>query len=139
MLIGEYQHTLDPKGRVNFPARLRESLGSTFIITKGLDNCLYVYSMEEWKVLEDKIRALPMSKSRNLQRFFFAGAAEAEPDKQGRVLIPAHLREYAVLTKYLTVIGASVRAEIWDSERYQSSCEELTSDSIAESMDELGF
>ncbi|GAA6513747.1 division/cell wall cluster transcriptional repressor MraZ [Merdimmobilis hominis] len=139
MLIGEYQHTLDPKGRVNFPARLRESLGSTFIITKGLDNCLYVYSMEEWKVLEDKIRALPMSKSRNLQRFFFAGAAEAEPDKQGRVLIPAHLREYAGLTKDVTVIGASVRAEIWDSERYQSSCEELTSDSIAESMDELGF
>ena len=139
MLIGEYQHTLDPKGRVNFPARLRESLGSTFIITKGLDNCLYVYSMEEWKVLEDKIRALPMSKSRNLQRFFFAGAAEAEPDKQGRVLIPAHLREYVGLTKDVTVIGASVRAEIWDSERYQSSCEELTSDSIAESMDELGF
>ena len=139
MLIGEYQHTLDPKGRVNFPARLRESLGSTFIITKGLDNCLYVYSMEEWKVLEDKIRALPMSKSRNLQRFFFAGAAEAEPDKQGRVLIPAHLREYAGLTKDVTVIGASVRAEIWDSERYQSSCEDLTSDSIAESMDELGF
>ena len=139
MLIGEYQHTLDPKGRVNFPARLRESLGSTFIITKGLDNCLYVYSMEEWKVLEDKIRALPMSKSHNLQRFFFAGAAEAEPDKQGRVLIPAHLREYAGLTKDVTVIGASVRAEIWDSERYQSSCEELTSDSIAESMDELGF
>ena len=139
MLIGEYQHTLDPKGRVNFPARLRESLGSTFIITKGLDNCLYVYSMEEWKVLEDKIRALPMSKSRNLQRFFFAGAAEAEPDKQGRVLIPAHLREYAGLTKDVTVIGASVWAEIWDSERYQSSCEELTSDSIAESMDELGF
>ncbi len=139
MLIGEYQHTLDPKGRVNFPARLRESLGSTFIITKGLDNCLYVYSMEEWKVLEDKIRALPMSKSRNLQRFFFAGAAEAEPDKQGRVLIPAHLREYAGLTKDVTVIGASVRAEIWDSQRYQSSCEELTSDSIAQSMDELGF
>ena len=139
MLIGEYQQTLDPKGRVNIPARLRESLGSTFIITKGLDNCLYVYSMEEWKVLEDKIRALPMSKSRNLQRFFFAGAAEAEPDKQGRVLIPAHLREYAGLTKDVTVIGASVRAEIWDSERYQSSCEELTSDSIAESMDELGF
>lgn len=139
MLIGEYQHALDPKGRVNFPARLRESLGTTFIITKGLDNCLYAYSLEEWKVLEDKIRALPMSKSRNLQRFFFAGAAEAEPDKQGRVLIPAHLREYAGLSKDVTIIGASVRAEIWDSERYQASCEELTSDSIAESMDELGF
>ena len=139
VLIGEFQHNIDAKGRIFVPARIREDLGEQFIITKGLDNCLYVYSMEEWKVLEDKIRALPMSKSRNLQRFFFAGAAEAEPDKQGRVLIPAHLREYAGLTKDVTVIGASVRAEIWDSERYQSSCEELTSDSIAESMDELGF
>ena len=139
MLIGEYQHALDPKGRVNFPVRLRESLGATFIVTKGLDNCLYVYSMEEWKVLEDKIRALPMSKSRNLQRFFFAGAVEVEPDKQGRVLIPSNLREYAGLTKDVTIIGASVRAEIWDSQRYEASCEELTSDSIAASMDELGF
>ena len=139
MLIGEYQHTLDPKGRVNFPARLRESLGSTFIITKGLDNCLYVYSMEEWKVLEDKIRALPMSKSRNLQRFFFAGAAEAEPDKQGRVLIPAHLREYAGLTKDVTVIGASVRAEIWDTAQYQALCSEVSADDVAAAMDELGF
>ena len=89
MLIGEYQHTLDPKGRVNFPARLRESLGSTFIITKGLDNCLlYVHSMEEWKVLEDKIRALPMSKSRNLQRFFLLGPLKREPDKQGWCSFP---------------------------------------------------
>lgn len=80
MLIGEYQHTLDPKGRVNFPARLRESLGSTFIITKGLDNCLYVYSMEEWKVLEDKIRALPMSKSATCSVSFLLG-----PLKRSRI------------------------------------------------------
>lgn len=139
MLIGEYQHSLDPKGRVNFPAKLREGLGAKFIITKGLDNCLFVYSEEEWKVLEDKIRALPVSKARGLQRFLFAGAVDVEPDKQGRVLIPANLREYAGLTKDVMVIGASVRAEIWDKDRWNQSCDDLTADMIAESMDELGF
>lgn len=139
MLIGEYQHSLDLKGRVNFPVKLRESLGESFIITKGLDDCLFVYSKEEWAALEDKIRALPMSKSRGLQRFLFAGAVEVEADKQGRVLIPQNLRDYAHLTKELVVIGASVRAEIWDIETYNRSCEELTSDAVALAMDELGF
>lgn len=139
MLIGEYQHSLDPKGRVNFPVKLREGLGAQFILTKGLDNCLFVYSAEEWAALEEKIRALPMSKSRGVQRFFFAGAAEVEPDKQGRVLIPNNLREYAGLTKDIMIIGASVRAEIWDKDRWQASCEELTSDMVAEAMDDLGF
>lgn len=139
MLIGEYQHSLDDKGRVNFPAKLREGLGSRFIITKGLDQCLCVYSEEEWKVLEDKIRALPVSKSRGLQRFLFAGAADVTPDKQGRVVIPANLREYAGLDKEVMVIGASVRAEIWDRDHWIKSCGELTPDAVAEAMDELGF
>lgn len=139
MLIGEYQHSLDAKGRVNFPSRLREDLGTRFYITKGLDNCLFVYSAEEWKVLESKIRELPMSKARTLQRFLFAGAVEVEPDKQGRVLIPANLREHAGLSKDVMIIGVSNRAEIWDSERYFASCEELTADMVAEAMDELGF
>ena len=139
MLIGEYQHSLDDKGRVNFPARLREGLGARFIITKGLDNCLFVYSEEEWKVLEDKIKALPLSKSRDVQRFFFAGASDVVPDKQGRVVIPANLREYAGLTKDVMVIGASVRAEIWDKDRWLKSCGAVTSETIAEAMDSLGF
>lgn len=139
MLIGEYQHSLDVKGRVNFPARLREGLGSRFFITKGLDECLFVYSEQEWAVLEDKIRALPLSKARGLQRFLFAGASEVEPDKQGRVLIPANLREYAGLDKDVMIIGASNRAEIWDRDRYLQSCDELTSEMVAEAMDELGF
>lgn len=139
MLIGEYQHSLDAKGRVNFPARLREDLGTCFYITKGLDNCLFVYSAEEWAVLESKIRELPMSKARTLQRFFFAGAVEVEPDKQGRVLIPANLREHAGLTKDVMIIGVSNRAEIWDREQYLASCEELTADMVAEAMDGLGF
>lgn len=139
MLIGEYQHSLDEKGRVNFPAKLREGLGSRFIITKGLDQCLCVYSEEEWKVLEDKIRALPVSKSRDLQRFLFAGASDVIPDKQGRVVIPLNLREYAGLCKDVMIIGASVRAEIWDKDRWLKSCAEVTPEAIAEAMDSLGF
>lgn len=139
MLIGEYQHSLDEKGRVNFPAKLREGLGPRFIVTKGLDKCLCVYSEEEWRVLEDKIRALPVSKSRGLQRFLFAGAADVVPDKQGRVVIPGNLREYAELDKDVMIIGASVRAEIWDRSRWLASCEEMTPDMMAEAMDNLGF
>ncbi len=139
MLIGEYQHSLDEKGRVNFPAKLREGLGSRFIITKGLDKCLCVYSEDEWQILEDKIRALPVSKSRQLQRFLFAGAADVVPDKQGRVVIPQNLRDYAGLDKEVMVIGASVRAEIWDKEHWLESCGELTADMMAEAMDNLGF
>ena len=139
MLIGEYTHSLDAKGRVNFPAKLREGLGPKFIITKGLDNCLFVYSEEEWLVLEDKIRTLPMSKSRTLQRFLFAGAVDVEPDKQGRVLIPANLREYAGLDKDIMIIGASVRAEIWDKKRWEDSLSGLTAEMMAQAMDDLGF
>lgn len=139
MLIGEFQHSLDAKGRVIFPAKLREGLGSRFIITKGLDECLFVYSKEEWKSLEDRIRTLPISKSRTLQRFLFAGAADVEPDKQGRVLIPANLREYAELSRDVVVVGASTRAEIWDKAKWEKNCEELTPEMVASAMDELGF
>ena len=139
MLFGEYQHNLDEKSRVNFPAKLREDLGSRFIITKGLDNCLFVYSEQEWKGLEDKIRSLPLSKARNLQRFLFAGAVDVKPDGQGRIIIPANLREYAGIDREIVIIGASVRAEIWDRQRWEQSCKELTPDAVAEAMDELGF
>lgn len=139
MLIGEYSHSLDAKGRVNFPARLREDLGDRFIITKGLDNCLFVYSLEEWTKLDAKLAELPLSKSRMLKRFFYAGAVEVEGDKQGRVIIPANLREYAGLNKEVTVVGASTRAEIWDSAKWNEYCDGVTSDMVAEAMDELGF
>ncbi len=139
MLIGEYQHSLDEKGRVNFPARLRDGLGARFIVTKGLDKCLCVYSEDEWKILENKIRTFPVSKSRQLRRFLFAGAADAVPDKQGRILIPQNLREYAELRKDVMVIGVSDHAEIWDKDRWQRSCEELTPDMVAEAMENLGF
>lgn len=139
MLTGQYTHSIDAKGRVNFPAKLREELGERFIITRGLDNCLFVYSVDEWDQLAAKLHELPISKSAPLNRFFFAGAAEAEPDKQGRVLLPAHLREYAGLDRDVTIAGVSNRAEIWDTARWEKQNELLTADSIASAMDELGF
>ncbi len=95
--------------------------------------------MEEWGLLATKLRELPLSKSAPLNRFFFAGAAEAEPDKQGRVLLPAHLREYAGLKRDVTVAGVSNRAEIWDTARWEQNNQMLTSQAIAEAMDDLGF
>jgi mraZ protein len=139
MLIGEYQHNIDPKGRVIIPSKFREDLGECFYVTKGLDGCLFVLSPEEWARLQDKIRAMPISKARGLQRFFFSGAAEVEPDKQGRILLPQSLRDYAKLSRDVTVIGASTRAEIWDSAHWTEFNSALTEDSIAEAMDLLEF
>ena len=139
MLIGEYSHNIDVKGRVNFPAKLREDLGQRFIITKGLDDCLFVYSAEGWAELERKIKELPMSKARDIQRYLFSGACEVEPDKQGRILIPANLREFAGLDKDVLIIGASNRAEIWNKQKWENACSGLTSETIVQVMDELGF
>ncbi len=140
MLIGEYNYSIDVKGRLNFPVKLRENLGESFIIAKGLgDNCLFVYSMEEWESVEQKIKSLPLSKARNLQRFFFASAIEVEPDKQGRIVIPSNLREYSQLNKEVMIIGASTHCEIWSKENWDNICSELDSNTIAQAMDELGF
>lgn len=140
MLIGEYQHSLDTKGRVNFPAKLREDLGESFILSKGLgDPCLFVYSQQEWDKLTEKLNKLPLSKARALQRFLFAGATQVQPDKQGRILIPQNLRDYASLQKDLIIVGASNRAEIWAQDRWEQMCEQVTADMIAQTMDELDF
>ena len=137
MLIGEYQHNIDPKGRVIVPSKFREDLGERFYVTKGLDGCLFVLSPTEWEKLQDKVMAMPISKARGLQRFFFSGAAEVEPDKQGRILLPHHLREYASLTKDVAFIGASRRAEIWDAAHWKEFNSGLTEEAIAEAMDEM--
>ena len=139
LLIGEYSHTLDAKGRINFPARLRDDLGEQFIITKGLDTCLSAYPMAEWRRLEEKLRELPRAKSRVVQRFIFAGAVEVTPDKQGRIVIPSNLRDYAGIERDVVIIGASDRVEIWDAGRWAKECGELTAELVAETMDELGF
>ena len=139
MLIGEFQHNIDAKGRVFIPSRFREDLGERFILCKGLDECLFVYSMDEWKNLEQKIRQLPLSRARNLQRFLFSGATDLEADKQGRVVIPQQLRKYAALESEAMIIGASIRAEVWALDRWEATCSQITPDSVAEAMEELGF
>ena len=139
MLIGEYSHTVDTKGRINFPSKLRYDLGDSFIVTRGLDNCLYVYSMEEWLELEKSIKQLPRAKRRDLEHFFFAGASEVQPDKQGRIGIVPKLREYAGIDKNVVVVGASDHVEIWDSAAWESVSSSISAEAIADTMDELGF
>lgn len=121
------------------PSRFREDLGEHFYVTKGLDGCLFVLSPEGWQKLQEKVSAMPISKARGLQRFFFSGATDAEPDKQGRILIPQNLRAYASLERDVTFIGASSRAEIWNSAKWNAFNSTLTQETIAEAMDELDF
>jgi MraZ protein len=122
MFMGEYQHAIDSKGRLIVPVKFREDLGDNFVVTKGLDNCLFVYPMNEWKNLEAKLKALPFTKAdaRAFVRFFFSGATECELDKQGRILLPVNLREYAQLEKDVVVIGVSSRVEIWSKECWEN-------------------
>lgn len=139
MLIGEYNHTIDAKGRLNFPAKMREVLGESFIVTRGLDHCLNVYSLTEWAKLEQSIGALPRNKRRDIERFFFSGAVEVIPDRQGRIVISANLREYAKFDKNIVVVGASDHAEIWDETIWKQEFDKLSPESVAKIMDELDF
>jgi MraZ protein len=118
MLLGEYQHSLDEKGRLIIPAKFREDLGENFVITRGLDNCLFAYPLSQWKVIEEKVKELPTSQAetRAFVRMFFSGAVEAELDKQGRIIIPQHLREHARVERDVYVIGVSTKVEIWSKE-----------------------
>lgn len=127
MLLGEYQHVLDPKGRLILPAKFREELGEPLIITKGLEGCLFGYSLGEWTSLAEKLKKLPLAKpeARGFARFFFAGAAELEYDRQGRILLPPVLREHARLEKEVAVIGVSSRIEIWNREAWAAYSQQL--------------
>lgn len=130
MFMGEYQHTIDAKGRLTMPAKFRDELGDKFVITKGLDHCLFAYSMEEWKVMTEKLKALSFTKAdaRAFARMFFSGATEGEMDKQNRVLIPNNLREHGGLSKDVIVVGVSTRVEIWDKEKWQAYNDAASSD-----------
>lgn len=143
MLMGEFQHNIDAKGRLIVPAKLREDLGESFILTKGLDGCLFGYPQEEWEKLEKKLNDMPLSKkeSRTFVRYFYAGASEVEIDKQGRINIPQNLREHAAITKGCLVVGVSDRIEIWDEDRWQafSTAAAENFDEIAENMVDFGF
>ena len=142
MFIGEYQHALDTKNRMIVPSKLREELGNKFVITKGLDGCLYAYPLQEWKNLEEKLKTLPLTNrdARSFIRFFFAGACEVEMDKQGRGLIPQNLKEYAGIEKEIVSIGVLTRVEIWSKEKWKEyNDSNVDFESIAEKMSNLGI
>lgn len=141
MFMGEYNHTIDAKGRLIVPSKFRETLGDTFVVTKGLDGCLFVYDNEEWGIFEEKLKSLPITnkEARQFVRFFLAGAAEVEVDKQGRILVPNVLREFAELNRDVVLIGVASRIEIWSKERFEGMTAYEDMDEIAEHMAELGL
>ena len=143
MLIGEYEHSLDVKGRLILPAKIREDMGDKSIVTKGLDGCLFGFSQNEWTNFEEKLKTLPLTNknARDFVRFFLSGATECEIDKQGRFLITSNLREYATLEKDAIIIGVGTRIEIWNREKWKSynSDENISADEIAENMTMLGI
>ena len=122
MLIGEFQHSLDDKGRLIVPSKFRNELGMSFIITRGLDGCLNAYSLLEWEKVQEKFENLESGgeKLRRLERWFFGGASECETDKQGRIIIPQNLREYADLKKDVVVIGNRTKMEIWNPDKLKA-------------------
>ncbi|XCS13070.1 division/cell wall cluster transcriptional repressor MraZ [Aeribacillus pallidus] len=138
MFMGEYQHTIDSKGRLIVPAKFREGLGEKFVLTRGLDQCLFGYPLSEWKVIEEKLKALPLTKkdARAFTRFFFSSAIECEMDKQGRINIAAPLLAYAKLEKECVVIGVSSRIEIWSKQNWEQYVaeQEESFEEIAENM-----
>lgn len=138
-MTGEYQHTIDAKGRLFIPAKLREELGEVFYLTIGMDSCLSIYSEQSWNGFTEKFESLPYTKTKAM-RTLFANAAKCELDTQGRILIPSKLRKYAGLKKDVVVIGVSTRAEIWDAEHWHAlEEEELTPEKLSAVMEELGF
>ena len=142
MFIGEYRHNLDAKGRLILPAKFRSCLGERCIASRGLDHCLFVFPLEEWQGMEEKMRNLPLTKkdARAFSRFFFSGATECELDGQGRILLPPSLREYAQIKKEVAIIGVSSRIEIWAADRWDEYCAgaEETYEELAEQMDKGG-
>ena len=139
MFFGEYQHNIDPKGRLIMPAKLRPKLGEKFIITRGLDGCLFGYPMSEWELLQEKLKSLPVGKkdARSFTRFLYSAATEVEFDKQGRINLPRTLIDFAKIDKECRIIGVSDRIEIWSSEQWEAfaSQAEVDFDEIAEELD----
>ena len=141
MFMGEYNHTVDEKGRLIIPSKFREELGDEFVVTKGLDGCLFVYAPSEWTLLEEKLKALPLTNkdARAFQRYMLAGAASVEIDKQGRILLPQSLRTFAGLEKDVVLIGVAGRIEIWNKDIYEKASAVDDMEEIAEKMSDLGI
>jgi MraZ protein len=141
MFMGEYNHTVDEKGRLIIPAKYREELGNEFVVTKGLDGCLFAYGLSEWQVLEEKLRALPLTNkdARAFARFMLAGAASVEIDKQGRILLPQVLRNFAKIEKEVVLIGVASRFEIWNRTKWEENSIDDNVEELAEKMENLGI
>lgn len=143
MFMGEYQHSLDAKGRLIIPAKFRDELGEGAVLTRGLDNCLFLFPKDEWGALESKLKTLPLTKgdARQFVRFLFSGATECELDKQGRINLPANLQEHASIQKDAVVIGVSSRVEIWSKEKWDAYVQvaEDSFEDIAENIVDLGI
>lgn len=142
MFMGEYNHTIDAKSRLIIPSKFREILGDEFVVTKGLDGCLFVFDNAEWTAFEEKLKQLPSLTNPNVRkfiRFFMAGASTVEVDKQGRILIPSSLKEHAALEKDVVLIGVGSRMEIWSKERYEGTVTYDDMEEIAMHMSELGL
>lgn len=138
MFMGEYQHSVDGKGRLIIPAKLREGLGERFVATKGLENALFLFPLDEWERFGEKLRALPMASgaARAFTRLFFSGATDCEVDPQGRILLPANLREFASIEKDVVIVGVQSRVEIWSKERWEEYCQQAE-ESFAETAEKL--
>ena len=141
MFMGEYNHTIDAKGRLIIPAKFREVLGDEFVVTKGMDGCLFVFDNSEWQAFAEKLRSLPMidKEVRQFTRFFLAGAASVEVDKQGRILLPSVLRDFAGITKDTVLIGVGSRIEIWSKDRWEGTVTYQDMDESSTHMVELGI
>lgn len=143
MLIGEYNHTVDPKKRLAIPARLRKEIGDRAVLTRGFDACLFLYPLAEWQKLAEKLLQLPVGQAsnRSLQRSMLGGAIEVEVDALGRVLIPDYLKNYAGLKQRAVIAGLYNHLEIWDADRWETykSVAEKNADMIAEKLGELGM
>lgn len=139
MFMGEFEHSIDTKGRLIIPAKFREQLGDHFVITRGMDGCLFGYPLAEWSVLQEKLKALPLNRkdARAFVRFFYSAATECDFDKQGRVNLPKPLRDHAAITKQCVIVGVSNRFEIWSADRWTefAATAEDNFDDIAEKID----
>ena len=141
MFMGEYNHTIDTKGRLIVPSKFREQLGEEFVVTRGLDGCLFIYADAEWQVFAERLRALPLTNpsARKFSRSFLGSACSCEVDRQGRILLPAKLREIADLKKDVVLVGVGSRIEIWDKDAWQTANTYDDIEEIAANMEGLGI
>ena len=141
MFMGKYNHTIDPKGRLSIPSKYREVLGDEFVVSKGMDGCLYVYANDDWKVFEGKLASLPLMSedARQFARFFLSGAQPVTVDKQGRILMPQDLRDFAGLEKDVVLAGMGGRIEIWSLERWQANNDSIDINAISKGVMNLGL